>query len=47
MRMCSPRRNATTAPSIASQRNRMEASSSDQISGAWNDVARDHAREAA
>ena len=33
MRMCSPRRNATPAPSIASHRNRIEASSSDQISG--------------
>ncbi len=33
MRMCSPRRNATTAPSIASHRNRMDASSSDQTSG--------------
>ena len=35
MRMCSPRRNATTAPSMASQRNRIEASSSDQTSGWW------------
>ena len=33
MRMCSPRRRATTAPSIASQMKSMEASSSDQISG--------------
>ena len=40
MRMCSPRRNATTAPSIASHRNRIEASSSDQISGWWKHVAR-------
>ena len=35
MRMCSPRRKATTAPSIASHRNKMEASSSDQTSGRW------------
>ncbi|MEY9398894.1 hypothetical protein ABIF79_005269 [Bradyrhizobium japonicum] len=35
MRMCSPRRSAITAPSIESQRNRIEASSSDQISGLW------------
>ena len=33
MRMCSLRRKATTAPSIASQRNRIEASSSDQTNG--------------
>ena len=33
IRICSPRRNAITAPSIASQRNRIEASSSDQVSG--------------
>src|SRR5664280_1308641 len=33
MRMCSPRRSAVTAPSIASQRKRMDASSSDQTSG--------------
>ena len=32
-RMCSERRNATAAPSMASHRNRIEASSSDQISG--------------
>ena len=32
-RMCSSRRSAITAPSIASQRNRMEASSSVQVSG--------------
>ena len=32
-RMCSPRRSASTAPSMASQRNRIEASSSDQTSG--------------
>ena len=32
-RMCSPRRSAMTAPSMASHRNRMEASSSDQVSG--------------
>lgn len=35
MRMCSPRRSATTAPSIDSHRNRIEASSSDHTSGAW------------
>ena len=35
MRMCSLRRNATTAPSIASHRNRIEASSSDQVNGLW------------
>ena len=35
MRMCSPRRNATTAPSMASHRNRIEASSSDQTRGSW------------
>ena len=34
IRMCSPRRNATTAPSMASQRNRIAASSSDHSSGA-------------
>ena len=33
MRMCSPRRSAITAPSMASHRNRMEANSSDQVSG--------------
>ena len=33
-RMCSTRRSAITAPSMASHRNRMEASSSDQVSGA-------------
>jgi hypothetical protein len=33
IRICSPRRNASTAPSIDSQRNRMPASSSDQTSG--------------
>src|SRR5450830_1529034 len=33
IRMCSLRRKATTAPSIASQRNRIDASSSDQTSG--------------
>ncbi len=32
-RMCSPRRRATTAPSMASQRNIAEASSSDQVIG--------------
>ncbi len=32
-RMCSSRRSAITAPSIASQRNRIEASSSVQVSG--------------
>ncbi len=32
-RMCSPRRSATTMPSIDSHRNRKVASSSDQISG--------------
>ncbi|MCY1223063.1 hypothetical protein D9M72_351720 [compost metagenome] len=36
MRMCSPRRSATTAPSIESQRKRIDASSSDHTSGAWN-----------
>jgi len=36
MRMCSPRRSATTEPNIASQRNSMEASSSDQTSGSCN-----------
>ena len=36
IRMCSLRRNATTAPSMASHRNRMEASSSDQVNGRWN-----------
>ncbi len=34
MRMWPPLRNATTAPSIASQMNRIDASSSDQTSGA-------------
>ena len=34
IRMCSARRNATAAPSIASHRNRIDASSSDQINGA-------------
>ncbi len=34
IRICSSRRNAMTAPSIASHRNRIEASSSDQTSGA-------------
>ncbi len=33
MRMCSPRRSATTEPNMASHRNRMDASSSDQTSG--------------
>ena len=33
MRMCSPRWNATTAPSMASHRNRIEANSSDQTIG--------------
>ena len=33
IRMCSPRRSAITAPSIASQMNSICASSSDQISG--------------
>ena len=33
MRMCSSRRNAMTAPSIASHRNTMAASSSDQVNG--------------
>src|SRR5262245_39559869 len=32
-RICSPRCSAITAPSIASQRNRIEANSSDQVSG--------------
>ena len=32
-RMCSPRRSAITAPSIASQRNSTDASSSDHVSG--------------
>ena len=35
MRMCSPSRKAMTEPSIASHRNRMEASSSDQMIGSW------------
>ena len=35
-RMCSPRCSAITLPSIASHRNRIEASSSVQINGAWN-----------
>ena len=35
-RMCSPRRSAITAPSIASHRNRIDASSSDQVSGWLN-----------
>ena len=34
IRMCSPRRNAMTAPSMASQMNIIWASSSDQINGA-------------
>ena len=33
IRMCSPRRSATTEPSMASQTKRIEASSSDQTSG--------------
>ena len=33
MRMCSPRRNATTAPKLASQRNNSDAASSLQTSG--------------
>ena len=33
-RMCSPRRSAMTEPSMASHRNSVEASSSDQVSGA-------------
>ena len=33
IRMCSARRNATAAPSMASHRNRIDPSSSDQISG--------------
>ena len=36
MRICSSRRNAMTAPSIASHRNSVEASSSDQTIGAWS-----------
>jgi len=36
MRMWLPLRNATTAPSIASQMKRIDANSSDQTSGAWN-----------
>ena len=36
IRMCSPRRSASTVPSMASHRNSSEASSSDQISGWWN-----------
>ncbi len=36
IRMCSPRRSAITAPSIASQMKSMDASSSDQTSGRWN-----------
>ncbi len=36
MRMCSARRKATTAPSMASHRNRIEASSSDQTRGSRN-----------
>ena len=36
MRMCSARRKATTAPSMASHRNRIEASSSDQMMGSRN-----------
>jgi hypothetical protein len=36
MRRFSPRRNASALPSTASQRNRMEASSSDHTSGRWN-----------
>ena len=43
MRMCSPRRSAMTAPSIASQMNSIEASSSDQTSGRWNTKRADHA----
>ena len=35
MRMCSPRWKATTAPSMASQRNSIEASSSDHTIGWW------------
>ena len=34
IRICSPRRNAITAPSMASHRNSMDASSSDHTSGA-------------
>ena len=33
IRMCSSRRNAITAPSMASHKNKIEASSSDQTSG--------------
>ena len=35
IRMCSPRWNATTAPNIASHRNNIPASSSDQMIGFW------------
>ena len=35
MRMCSPRWKAITEPSMASQRNRIAASSSDHTSGLW------------
>ena len=38
---------ATTAPSMASHRNRIDATSSDQISGAVQDVARDRRRRRA
>ena len=36
IRMCALFSNATTAPSIASHMNRIDASSSDQTSGRWN-----------
>ena len=36
IRMCSPRRSATTEPSIASQMNSICASSSDQIRAEFN-----------
>ena len=36
MRMCTARRDAITAPSMASHRNRADASSSLQTSGDWN-----------
>src|SRR4051812_15907445 len=45
IRMCSPRWNATTAPSMASQRNSIEANSSDQTIGWVEDVAGDDAGE--
>ena len=45
MRMCSPRWNAMIDPSIASQRNRIDASSSDQTSGCVKDVSARHPHE--